>query len=200
MKKFIKYILTLSLVLITMFSFAGCGNNDSDGTQPETPASLVFTEEFGFDELQTYKNGIECINIDSLSQFAYYKYVTLYAKKQTSFNHLSFKIKSNSEISENLYVSISTPSANWISSPIEISSNEAVVEIYYVRWNSGSHEFLTQKENNGNNSFVLDKVSFAQDEELTISFGTRSEALNWKDYYATGEYSNSISIYGFEIE
>lgn len=203
-------------ILIKMFSFiliifacvglTACGNNPPT-TPPASEPTLTFRQRFNFVTADTVNelNSSESIyDIDHLQRFNQYKFFTLEVKQDFSFNHISFKVKGNSDSIENLYFSIEFENngnvlADWTSDSTEISSTEKKFDIYCVVNNTNSYQYPY---------FQSDIAEFEKSSEFDapknmyfiFSVGTEKISTGYNSYKASGDIENPISFYDFNIE
>ena len=197
MKKLSKILVCLTLAFISCFAMVGCKDNPPPETPGDQPATLSFNDCFGFSELTTYQGGLNCTSIEDLSQYGYYESISLYTKKEFNFNHIGFKISSEENSSEEIYITIKFgDSTNWHSvSTYEIKSEKTNIDCYYVQGSvSGSKYFNSTKD--GSNISTTNYL-IPKDTNVVIYFGN---AEGYQNYPAYGEFSNSFSITDFIIE
>ena len=196
MKKLSKFLLCLTLMFVSCFAMVGCGDNPPE--TPETPPeTLSFSECFGFSELTTYSGGLNCTSLSDLSQYGYYKSISLYAKQDISFNHIGFKINSENDSEDEIYITIKFDSlSNWNStSTYQIKSEKTNIDCFYVKGSSSGSKYFIDNVSNPN--LTKTEYSITKDTVLTIYFGTEE---GYQNYPAYGEFSNSFSITDFIIE
>lgn len=194
MKKFAHIFLCLALILISSFAIVGCADNQSE--ESEVPTNLVFGECFGFSEITTYSGGLNITSIDELSQLGNYRSVSLYTKKTFSFKHLTFKISSDSDSLEKVYITIKFGTMNnWNSvSTYSIKSEKTNIDCYYVIGdNSGSKYF---NDNLTNPNISLTNYEIQKNTIITIFFGTQE---GFQNYPAEGQYDSLIRLTDFII-
>lgn len=196
MKKLLKLLICLTLVFVSCFAMVGC--KDTPPENPgEQPALLSFNECFGFSELTTYQGGLNCTSISDLSQYGYYESISLYTKKEFSFNHISFKISTDEVADEEIYITIKFGnSANWHSvSTYKINSEKTEVNCYYVQGSVSGSKYFNDNKTGPNISVT--EYSIPKDTTVSIYFGINE---GYQNYPASGEYLNSIKITDFFIE
>lgn len=194
MKKLSKLLLCLTLILVSCFAMVGCGDTPPENEPDNPPVTMSFDDYFSFSALTTYTGGSDCISIDMLSQLATYKCVTLYAKKDVSFTHFGFKISSEENSSEEIYVTIKFGTAiKWNSiSTYQINAEKTSIDCYYVKWNGSSSNCFEDNINHPN--LTQEIYSIQKGTEIKIYFGT-------EDYNpAGGEYTTQIKLTDFIIE
>lgn len=197
MKKLSKFLLCLTLMLVSCFAMVGCGDNPPDNEPDNPPATMSFTEYFGFSALTTYTGGLNCTSINDLSQLGNYESITLYAKKDVSFKHIGFKISADENTSEDIYITIKFGTAsNWNSTATyQIGAEKTAIDCYYVKGSNSGSKYFTDSISNQNLSQEM--YSVQKDTLITIYFGT---AEGYQNYPANGEYITQIKITDFVIE
>ena len=196
MKKLSKIFICLSLVLASCFTLIGCGGNPPPDNQEQTP-QLAFDDYFGFAELTTYSGGVSCVSIDELSQYATYSTVTLYAKRDITFNHFGFKISSESSSDEMLYATVKFGTmATWHSvSTYAINTEKTCLDCYYVKGSVSGSKYFVDDYSNPNLS--ISNYSILKNTEVKIYFGTKAGV---QISPASEGYTTPIKLTDFVIE
>ena len=196
MKKFAHLFLCLTLIIISGFAIMGCSNNQSEEVE-DSPENLVFNECFGFSEITTYTGGLNITSIDELSQLGNYKSVSLYTKKTFSFNHFSFKISSDTNSLEEVYITIKFgTNNNWNSiSNYIIKSDKTNIDCYYVLGSNSGSKYFNDNATNPNISLINYEIQ--KNTVITIFFGTQE---GYQNYPAEGQYDSLIKLTDFSIE
>ena len=196
MKKLANIFLCLALVIISGFGLVGCGDNPPE-TPPETPPAIVFTEQFGFTTCSAYNEGMDRMSIQDLEQFAKYKSIVLYAKKDTEFNHISFIIKAEVETTDLLKLKFTfNETGITTTSPLEITPTEQgfKVDIYSLKTNTSGDKFFGYREASTFPNVSSNTCSMPKDATFTINISLDHI------YDAETEYTTKINFSNFTIE
>ena len=228
-KILINIIVVVGLIVLSALSLVACGgnkgnqnNNPTESTQPTQPTgpteptkpteptqpteppqeSPTIDEYFGLDSIVSYDNtDSNLTSIDELKNFAKYKTVTFYAKKDLSFNRFSFKLKGQNPVnnsSASLNTRFETPSKGntyWGSYNFK-DDKEFTYNFYYKRATSdGTYFFSPDNKTNDPIPSTLEQVKLTKGEKITLTFGVDATGTS-----ITGELPVSISLYVFIVE
>ncbi len=204
LKKVFYEFLILALISLASLSFVACKNKgtaNNSSTQKPQEQPLIFDDCFGLESVTTYtQTNHNPTSIDELKNFAIYKSITLYTKKEFSFNHFSFKLQAQNKINSafGIYLNIylETPTVHNSSDAYNFTNNEEkTFNFYYRRITSTGKYFFSPNKNSGTEPSTLEKMKLAKGDKISLTFKL------WNtDTSVSAEYQNPIRLYDFFIE
>lgn len=203
LKKVFYEFLILAIISLAGLSFVACKNKgtaNNPSTQKPQEQPLIFDDCFGLESVTTYtQTNNNPTSIDELKNFAIYKSITLYTKKEFSFNHFAFKLCSQNKINSAfpilLDIHFTTPTLDTIVS-YDLTKNEAkTFNFYYRRIISTGKYFFSPNQNSGTDPSTLEKMKLAKGDTISLTFKL------WNiDTSVSEEYQYPICLYDFFIE
>lgn len=201
LKKVFYEFLILALISLAGLSFVACknkGTTNNSSTQKPQEQPLIFDDCFGLDSVTTYtQTDNNPTSVDKLKNFAIYKSITLYTKKEFLFNHFAFTIKTN-KISyyDKLLVGFSTPTLADIGSTYNFEFTERTFNFYYRRIISTGEYVFSSSQNSGTEPSTLEKMKLLQGDKITLTF----KKMTLDNQSETIPYTTPISLCDFFIE